>query len=111
MAKNMIVQVVDDLDGTDITEGGETVAFALDGTQYEVDLSDKHAEELRNLLSAYTSVARRISGPRNRKRRSSATSKAASAADIRTWAKENGLEVPERGRVPDTIRAAYEDAH
>jgi hypothetical protein len=112
MAQRVNVILVDDLDGSDAVE---TVSFALDGVDYEIDLNDQHAGDLRNALSLYVGHARRTGG-RRRKSGSSGSSRAAasdgpSAADIRTWARENGWDVPERGRVSAEVREAYAAAH
>jgi hypothetical protein len=110
MAQRVNVVLVDDIDGSDASE---TVGFALDGVDYEIDLSDKHAGELRNALSLYVGHARRTGGRRKSGRRSSASSSTgdASAADIRAWARENGWDVPERGRVSAEVREAYSAAN
>ena len=88
MAQRVNVVLVDDLDGSDAVE---TVSFALDGVDYEIDLNEKHASELRNALSLYVGHGRRTGG---RRRTSSAGSKRSagssaggpSAAEIRAWA-------------------------
>ena len=109
MAQRVNVVLVDDIDGSDAVE---TVGFALDGVDYEIDLSEGHAAELRNALSLYIGHARRTGGRRRggvRRSSSTAASNAsgASAAEIRAWARENGWEVPERGRVSAEVREAY----
>ena len=112
MAQRVNVVLVDDIDGSDATE---TVSFALDGVDYEIDLSDEHAEEIREAVSLYIGHARRTGGRRRSNRRASsgagADSAGASAADIRAWARENGWDVPERGRVSAEVREAYAAAH
>ena len=111
MAQRVNVVLVDDIDGKDAEE---TVSFALDGVDYEIDLSDKHAAELRNALSLYIGHARRTGGRRKSGRRSSSPTTAdggASAADIRAWARENGWDVPDRGRVSAEVREAYAAAN
>ena len=111
MAQRVNVVLVDDIDGKDAEE---TVSFALDGVDYEIDLSDKHAAELRNAFSLYVGHARRTGGRRKSGRRSSSPTAAdgsASAADIRAWARENGWDVPERGRVSAEVREAYAAAN
>ena len=111
MAQRVNVVLVDDIDGSDASE---TVSFALDGVDYEIDLSDKHAAELREAVSLYTGHARRTGGRRKNARRSSSGSSdtaGTSAADIRAWARENGWTVPERGRVSADVREAYAAAH
>jgi nucleoid-associated protein Lsr2 len=112
MAQRVNVVLVDDIDGNDASE---TVSFALDGVDYEIDLSDQHASDLREALALYVGHGRRTGGRRRSGRKSSASATAAdggpSAADIRAWARENGYEVPERGRVSAEVREAYAAAN
>jgi hypothetical protein len=116
MAQKVDVRFVDDLDGS---EASGTVSFALDGRAYEIDLSDDNAARLRDALATFVAAARRTGGRRSRGQRSS-TSEAPSAparpsreatAAIRTWARENGHEVSERGRIPKAVVEAYQSAH
>jgi hypothetical protein len=106
MAQRVNVVLVDDLDGS---EAAETVTFGLDGVDYEIDLSDAHAAELRDALSTYVSAGRKVGGRRRRGQR--VANGGASASDIRKWARENGWDVPERGRVSAEVREAYAAAH
>ena len=113
MAQRVNVVLVDDLDGSDASE---TVSFALDGVDYEIDLTDQHAAELRDALAVYIGHGRRTGGRRRRGQgagggRSSSASAGPSASDIRAWARENGWDVPERGRVSAEVREAYAAAH
>ena len=111
MAQRVNVVLVDDLDGSDAVE---TVSFALDGVDYEIDLSEQHAGELRNALALYIGHGRRTGGRRRKSSGGSAKSPAAggpSPSEIRAWARENGWDVPERGRVAAEVREAYEAAH
>src|SRR5690349_10321514 len=101
MAQRIVVQFVDDLDGTPLSEGaGGTVSFALDGTSYEIDLSHANAERLRDALAEFIRAARKVGG-RSGSRRSGATrtSSAVNAAAVREWARTEGIQVSERGRV------------
>lgn len=104
MAQKVSVVLVDDIDES---EASETVNFALDGREYEIDLNDAHATELRDALAPFIGHARKVSG----RRRSRAASNGPSPADIRAWARENGFEVPDRGRVSTEVREAYLAAH
>jgi len=118
MARRIVHQLVDDLDGTELEVGsGETVLFSLDGIAYEIDLTDDNAQALRNALEPYVSAARRVSGGRSasssgtnsgRKRRRSGQN---DYGPMREWAKANGYTVSERGRVPAAVIEAYEAAH
>jgi hypothetical protein len=103
MAQKVNIVLVDDIDGT---EAEETVNFALDGREYEIDLSTKNAAGLREALAPYVGHARRASGRRGRNRAGGP-----SPADIRAWARENGFSVPDRGRVSSEVRDAYLAAH
>lgn len=112
MAQKVQVILVDDLDGG-VAE--ETVSFALDGVSYEIDLSSAHAQEFRGALDGWVGKARRVSGRassggRAQGRRRSAGS-GSSATAIREWARANGHQVNERGRISAEIKAAYEAAH
>ncbi|MDQ3616163.1 MAG: Lsr2 family protein [Actinomycetota bacterium] len=106
MAQKVNVVLVDDIDGSD---ADETVRFGIDGVGYEIDLSGQHADELRTALSLYTGHGRKVAGRRARSQRAAAD--AVSASDIRAWARENGWDVPERGRVSAEVREAYAAAH
>ncbi|HSE70187.1 MAG TPA: Lsr2 family protein [Nocardioidaceae bacterium] len=105
MAQRVNVVLVDDLDGN---EASETVTFGLDGVDYEIDLSEANAEKLRKALETYVEAGRRVGGRRRKSQRSGGGT---SAADIRAWARENGWDVPERGRVSAEVREAYAAAH
>ena len=71
MARRIVHQLVDDLDGSVLEVGeGETVLFSLDGTAYEIDLTDANAAALREILAPYVDAARRVSGGRSTSKRS-----------------------------------------
>ncbi|AQA12588.1 Lsr2 family protein [Streptomyces samsunensis] len=110
MAQKVQVLLVDDLDGG---EADETVTFALDGKSYEIDLTTNNADKLRDALEPFTKGGRRTggraAGGRGKTRAASGGSQ--DTAKIRAWAKENGYEVNDRGRVPATVREAYEKAN
>lgn len=114
MARRIVHQLVDDIDGTVLEIGeGETISFSLDGTAYEIDLKDDNAEALRAAFAPYVTAGRRASAGRaargtSAKRRSTPSSETAA---IRAWAKDNGHQVSERGRIPATVIDAYNAAH
>lgn len=112
MAQKIHVELVDDIDGS---PAAETVAFGLDGTQYQIDLSEGNATALREALAPYIGHGRRAAGGRRRSGGSSGSGAAAksgpSAAEIREWARSNGWDVPGRGRVSAEVREAYAAAH
>ncbi|GAA1924742.1 Lsr2 family protein [Streptomyces sodiiphilus] len=105
MAKRVVVTLTDDIDGG---EASETVAFGLDGKTYEIDLSDRNAQELRGALALYVQAARK-------KARSGKTfHRTAVAPDpraVRAWAESNGFDVPSRGRIPKRVYDAFNEAH
>ena len=102
MATKTQVVLVDDLTGD---PADTTVKFALDKTEYEIDLSDENAAELRDALSRYVDAARKVAGGG---RRSAPAAKATYAgydpAAVRAWAVGQGIEVNARGRIkPDVV--------
>jgi hypothetical protein len=112
MAQKVNIVLVDDLDGSEATE---SLSFGLDGTSYEIDLNEENAARLRDALAPYVGHARKVgSASRRNGRRSSSSASSSdgpSARDIRDWARENGFEVPDRGRVSAEVRSAYDAAH
>ena len=122
MATMTTVSLVDDLDGS---VAAETVAFSLDGANYEIDLTDKNAKKLRDALANFTAHARRIDGGRRvaavrgaKAKPAKATKSAARTAPdreqtaaIREWARAAGYEVSERGRLSAAVLDAFESAH
>jgi hypothetical protein len=117
MARKVQVILSDDLD--DSISADETVSFALDGTTYEIDLSEKNANEMRDVLGKYVSAARKVSSRGTRASgagRSRATGGGGrmdreQAGAIREWARKNGHEVSDRGRIPASVVEAFESAH
>ncbi|MGH8823145.1 MAG: histone-like nucleoid-structuring protein Lsr2 [Jiangellaceae bacterium] len=107
MAQRVQVILVDDIDGGNAEE---TVSFTLDGVAYELDLSKKNAAKLRDTLAPYIGSARRVSR-RGRGRGRSGAGRSTDTASVRQWARDQGLKVSDRGRVPADILAKYEAAH
>ena len=105
MAQRVQIILEDDYDGG---TAEETVSFALDGAEYEIDLSSKNAAGLRDALAPWLAHARKTGG---RRKRSTKASGLSSTSDIRAWAQTNGLDVSSRGRVSADVREAYEKAH
>lgn len=112
MAQQTRVVLVDDIEGQEITEGGETVQFGIDGVTYEIDLSDKNAAKMREAFGLYVDHGRRVGG-RRQTTRSSKGSRASRGElqNMRDWAKENGYQVSDRGRVSKKVQEAYAAAH
>ena len=111
--KKQITQLVDDLDGTVLENGtGSTIRFALDGRQYEIDLSDANAQRLRSALAPFISAGRSVAGAsRSSSPRRASRNASGELAAIRAWAQNNGYAVGDRGRISAEVRDAYERAH
>jgi hypothetical protein len=107
MAQKIQTLFIDDIDGGE-AEG--TVRFALDGAEYEIDLSAKNSGELHETLTNYITHARKVSGAQRqrtvRARRGAASS--LDTAKVREWAKENGFDIKDRGRVPAGVVEKYQ---
>ncbi len=107
MAQKVNIVLVDDLDGTEATE---TVTFGLDGTTYEIDLNDANAAALREAMSGYVGHARKVTGGARRGRKAAGSS-TSNTKDVREWAKAQGMDVSERGRISADVQQAYDAAH
>ena len=103
MATKILTTLQDDIDGSDATE---TVRFALDGVEWEIDLSERNANRLRNSLSDFIAHGRKVGGKRRKPTSSSQTDTKA----IRKWAEANGIEVSARGRIPTEVVERYRAA-
>ena len=122
MARTTIVQLIDDIDGS---EAHQTVEFAYRGKSYRLDLNDKNASELDDVLSPYIAAAENAGGVQSSRggRRSSrsggsrprpsgdGTSSAPDPKDVRAWAEANGVQVSARGRIPASVREQYKAAN
>jgi hypothetical protein len=119
MAQQVNVKFVDDLDGSD---AAGTVSFAIDGRAYEIDLSDDNAARLRDSLASFVAAGRKSggSGTAGGRRAQKMTASSGSrpqpldreqTAAIRAWARQNGHEVSDRGRIAKTVLDAFEAAH
>ena len=115
MARRALVHLVDDLDETIIENGdGQTVSCGVDGTGYEIDLTNEHAEELREALSRYVEAARKTGSDRPARARSSGRSRSSksdvSPQAVREWAKANKVELSARGRIPRSVIEQFKAA-
>jgi len=109
MAQKVQTLFIDDLDGS---EADGTVRFGLDGTDYEIDLNTKHAQDLRDALARYLSASRRVGGGTRRPASSgrSAPSNGLDSTEVREWAKTQGIDVKDRGRVPAELVVKFKAA-
>jgi nucleoid-associated protein Lsr2 len=108
MAQKVHIVLEDDLDGSPATE---TVSFGLDGKTYEIDLNDKNAAKLRDALAQYVGAGRSVGGARRGRKAASSSNLGPSAREVRDWARSSGHDVPDRGRIPADVRAAFDAAH
>ena len=104
MATKVTIALEDDLDGG---PADETVRFGLGGTAYEIDLNKKNARAFRKQLAPFIEQARRPGRGQRRPRTSSSRQR---SGDIRAWAKEHGIAVSERGRIPASVVEQFESA-
>jgi len=116
MARQVITTLIDDLDGK---KADRTVEFSLDGTSYTIDLSDANAGKLRKALDPYITAGTRVGrGPSRaaaRQMRTATPARSSGSRDenklIRDWAVQNGHQISERGRIPQSVTSAYRAAH
>ena len=109
VAQKIQTVFIDDLDGSE-AEG--TVRFGLDGAEYEIDLNAEHARALRDALARYVQAARRAGGSARRSARSGRRARAdgVDSTEVREWAKAQGIDVKDRGRVPAELVVKFKAA-
>jgi hypothetical protein len=106
VAQRTQILYVDDIDGS---EAASTVRFGLGGTDYEIDLSQEHADQLTKAVAPFIDAARKVSSSRRAAR--GARPARHDQSDVRAWARAQGLQVSDRGRIPADVLAKYEAAH
>jgi hypothetical protein len=109
MAQKIQTLVIDDLDGS---QADGAVLFGLDGTDYEIDLNSEHAQQLRDALARYVGAARRTSASARRPSRTERRPQAdgLNTTEVREWAKAQGVDVKDRGRVPAELIVKFKAA-
>jgi Lsr2 len=109
VAQKIQTLFIDDLDGS-TAEG--TVRFGLDGAEYEIDLNARHAQDLRDALARYIGTARRAGGTARRPSRGAGRGQAngLNTTEVREWARAQGIEVKDRGRVPAELVVKFQAA-
>jgi nucleoid-associated protein Lsr2 len=109
MAQRVVVRLTDDLSGAEIPAGrGETVTFSLDDRSYEIDLTAKNANGLRTVLRPYIDAGRPPTASRRRPVRTRVPS---DTRTVKQWARANGYQVRDRGRIPNAVMAAFDAAN
>jgi hypothetical protein len=104
MATKVLTTLQDDIDGSAAVE---TIRFAINGVEWEIYLSDRNANRLRNSLSDFIAHGRKVGGKRER---NATSSREFEPKDVRQWAEANGIEVNSRGRIPAEIVERYRSA-
>lgn len=107
MAQKVQTLYIDDIDGGEATG---TVQFGLDGVDYEIDLSAGHTGELHAALQIYVDHARKVGATTKRAPRGRRAGSTIDTTAVRTWAREQGIDIKDRGRVPGDVVAKYEAA-
>lgn len=101
-----IVTLTDDLDGS---KAERTVSFSVDGSNYELELSKKNITAFEKAVQPYITAARKVRSAPSRSRGGAAAGRSRShLPEIRAWAKENGIDVSERGRIAQSVQEAYD---
>lgn len=108
MAQRVNITVESDLSGE---ADASTVEFGLDGTDYTIDLTDAEASEFREALARYVGVAAPVKGRGRGRKAAASTQSGPPAKVVREWAQGQGMDVPDRGRIPAEVREAYDKAH
>lgn len=119
VAKRVVEHLISDLSGEEIPadSAGGTVEFGVSGTLYAVDLTEAELQDFNDALAPYVDVAQKLTNRGARINRTTVSSSQAGKRSkdqltaIRTWAKKNGHEISERGRVPEAVLAAFDAAH
>ncbi|WP_405914845.1 Lsr2 family protein [Streptomyces sp. NBC_00728] len=110
MAQKIVTVYTDDLTGAESNEV-QTHTFSLDGVHYEIDLVSDNYDKLFEALEPFIAGGRKVGRTKREGRSRNQASDGLSAEELRAWARENDLQVNERGRVPASIREAYAKAH
>ena len=120
MAERVVRQLIDDLDGSEIPNGGgERIEFSLRGVEYQIDLSAGNIAKLDKALKPYIEAAVKVRGGRARRTvksisvngNGSGSGSKEQLSAIRKWARKNGYEVSDRGRIKAEVLEAFEAAH
>jgi Lsr2 len=116
MAQKVQVVLTCDLDEDEVP-AADTVSFGVEGATYAFELCERHLEEFNETMQTYIGAARHADGPRRRRSTPAASTRgrqsnvASTPGNIRTWARDNGYEVSDRGRIPADVRAAFETSN
>jgi hypothetical protein len=110
MAQKVQIMLLCDLDDGNV-DAEETLQFSLGNTAYEVDVCAKHAQQIRDGLEPFVEHARKVGAAGTNRRHQRTTGNRQETASIRSWAKDHGVQINERGRIPASVVREYEAAH
>ena len=110
MAQKVEVLLLCDLDDGNV-DAEETLQFSLGNTAYEIDVCAKHSQQIREGLEPFIEHGRKVSGGGNSRRHQRTAGKRQQTADIRSWARNQGIHINERGRIPANVVKEYQAAH
>ncbi|WP_411093420.1 histone-like nucleoid-structuring protein Lsr2 [Streptomyces sp. 049-1] len=110
MAQKILTVYTDDLSGHESVEV-QTHSFSLDGVNYEIDLVSENYDKLFEALAPFIESGRKVGRTKGASRRRREVTHGPSAEEVRVWARQNNLQVNDRGRVPAHIKEAYDKAH
>lgn len=115
MAQKVITEFIDDIDGS---AAERTFTFAVDGTNYEIDLSADNIAEFNSAIGGFIESARKIKGSKNSDGRRARSAEAEGGRQsrkqtqaVREWARQHGHNISNRGRIPASIQQAFDQAH
>lgn len=108
MARQTQTVLTDDLDGT---TADTTISFSYDGASFEIDLSKKNADKLTRAIGPYIEAGRRVRTASGRSSRAASRTSGPKPADVRAWAKDQGMDVTDRGRVPAELIVKFQAAN
>jgi hypothetical protein len=115
VAERIVRQLIDDIDGSEIPDGGgERVEFSVRGVNYQIDLSTANIAKLDKTLKPYIDAAAKVRGnrgPRGKGANANGSGSKDQLSAIREWARKNGHEVSDRGRIKAEVVEAFEAAH
>ncbi|MFL4910048.1 Lsr2 family protein [Streptomyces sp. MMS24-I2-30] len=110
MTQKIVTVYYDDLTGTESDEIG-THRFSLNGVDYEIDLTPENYDKLDEALRPFIESGRKLGRVKGAGRVRRAAAEGPSTEEVRAWARENGYEVNDRGRVPKEVRDAFDASH
>jgi hypothetical protein len=115
VAERIVYQLIDDIDGSEIADGGgERIEFSLRGSSYQIDLSTANIAKLDKAIKPYVEAAMKVRGgrsPRGKGSKDNGSAPKEQLSAIREWARKNGHQVSDRGRIKSSVVEEFNAAH